>query len=56
MKKAKLKKLAQLIAKLELSNDPEKEKKMAELVEKNNLSLVDMLEIDEYIQKLFDGQ
>ena len=54
MKKLKLKKIAEVIYKLEISNDPQKEEKMAKLVEKYNLSLVDMFEIDEYIQTLFD--
>lgn len=55
MKKMKLKRIAQMFAKLERSDDPQKEEKMMALVEKYNLSLVDMLEIDEYIQKIFDN-
>ena len=55
MKKMKLKRIAQMFAKLERSDDPQKEEKMMVLVEKYNLSLVDMLEIDEYIQKIFDN-
>lgn len=55
MKKMKLKRIAQMFAKLECSDDPQKEEKMMALVEKYNLSLVDMLEIDEYIQKIFDN-
>ena len=55
MKKMKLKRIAQMFAKLERSDDPQKEEKMMALVKKYNLSLVDMLEIDEYIQKIFDN-
>lgn len=51
-----LKKIAKLFAKLEKSDDPDKEVKMMKLVEKYNLSLVDMLEIDEYIQEIFDNE
>lgn len=54
LKKLKLKKLAEAFYKLEISDDPQRVEKMSELVEKFNLSLVDMLEIDEYIQDLFD--
>ena len=54
LKKLKLKKIAEAFYKLEISDDPQREEKMSELVEKFNLSLVDMLEIDEYIQDLFD--
>lgn len=56
LKKIKLKKLAEAFYKLEISDDPQRVEKMSELVEKFNLSLVDMLEIDEYIQDLFDKQ
>ena len=56
LKKLKLKKLAEVFYKLEISDDPQRVEKMSELVEKFNLSLVDMLEIDEYIQDLFDKQ
>lgn len=54
LKKLKLKKIAEAFYKLEISDDPQRVEKMSELVEKFNLSLVDMLEIDEYIQDLFD--
>lgn len=54
LKKLKLKKLAEAFYKLEISDDPQRVEKMSELVEKFNLSLGDMLEIDEYIQDLFD--
>ena len=56
MKKIKLKRIAQMFAQLERSDDPQKEEKMMALVEKYNLSLVDMLEIDEHIQELFDKE